>query len=462
MAASEPQSGDTPDTDTPTESLPVQESVWLDVIHRMDEVYAQLVQDEIALEGKNAELEQSNRFISSLLSSMSDLVVACDDDGLIQQINPALAALLDQPADQLIGREFQSLLDGPEDVSRLAALKAATTPCSDQGSPATEVHLRDAAGRRVPVELHVSPRQDTSGATAGHVLVGRPVGELRRAYQQLQEAHVALKNTQQQLLHSEKMASLGRLVAGVAHELNNPISFVLGNTHALSRYLERIGRYLAQLHEHPLPPELEAERQRLKIDRVMQDLPGLIAGTLEGAQRTAEIVAGLKRFSATHQEPIRPVALLDAVERALHWVRKGGDLRFTVQLDIGSDLAVLAAPGPLLQVFMNLIQNAHDAASSSAVGQPGLKIEARLRESTVELRFIDNGPGVPEALRGRIFDPFFTTKPVGKGTGLGLSISYGIMEQLGGHLSLEASAPGDGACFMVTLPRSTEPAAPPA
>jgi two-component system sensor histidine kinase HupT/HoxJ len=456
MAASEPQPGNTPDTDASTESLPVQESVWLDVIHRMDEVYAQLVQDEIALEGKNAELEQSNRFISSVLSSMSDLVVACDDDGRIQQINPALAALLDLPGERLIGQDFQSLLNGPEDQARLAALKAAMAPGSGQTRPATEVHLRDAAGRCVPVELHVSPRQDASGATAGHVLVGRPVGELRRAYQQLQEAHVALKNTQQQLLHSEKMASLGRLVAGVAHELNNPISFVLGNTHALSRYLERIGSYLAQVHGQPLPAGLEEERQRLKIDRLMQDLPGLIAGTLEGAQRTAEIVAGLKRFSATHQEPIRPVALLDAVERALHWVRKGADLRFTVQLDVAPDLQVLAAPGPLLQVFMNLIQNAHDAASSSGIGQPGLRIAARLRESTVELRFIDNGPGVPEALRGRIFDPFFTTKPVGKGTGLGLSISYGILEQLGGRLSLEDPRAGEGACFLVQLPMARE------
>ena len=110
---------------------------------------------------------------------------------------------------------------------------------------AVELNLRDAAGQAVPVEVRCTPRHDHAGVRVGRVLVGRPVGELRKAYQQLQDAHAALKSAQQQLLHSEKMASLGRLVAGVAHELNNPISFVLGNVHALGRYCERLTAYLA-------------------------------------------------------------------------------------------------------------------------------------------------------------------------------------------------------------------------
>ena len=124
------------------------------------------------------------------------------------------------------------------------------------------------------------------------------IREIKRAYHQLRETHEALKRTQQQLLHSEKMASLGRLVAGVAHELNNPISFVLGNVHALTRYTERLRQYLDELHAGRPVAELAPLRRRLRIDHLLADLPSLMEGTLEGAQRTADIVQGLKRFSA--------------------------------------------------------------------------------------------------------------------------------------------------------------------
>ncbi|WP_028007238.1 sensor histidine kinase [Solimonas flava] len=435
----------------PAGALPlegVDEAVWLDVIQRMDEVYSRLVEDEVALERKNDELEQSNRFISSVLASMSDFVAACGDDGCIQQLNPALAELVGRSATELLGTPFCALLR-ETDVERLRRCIAQTAR-EGRSTETLDVEMHDAQGGAVPVEIHVAPRQDAGGAVAGHVLVGRPVGELRRAYQQLQDAHAALKSAQQQLLHSEKMASLGRLVAGVAHELNNPISFVLGNVHALSRYAERVGRYLEVLHAEPLSAEAHAARARLKIDRVVDDLPGLIAGTVEGAQRTAEIVAGLKRFSAVSSEEVRPVALRETVERAVHWVRKGAAARFTVELDIDSGLVALAAPGPLLQVFMNLVQNASDATAAAGVETPRLRIDGRRVGDAIELCFADNGPGVPEALHSRIFDPFFTTKPVGKGTGLGLSISYGIVEQFGGRLALVDSPAG--ARFCVTLP----------
>jgi two-component system sensor histidine kinase HupT/HoxJ len=301
------------------------------------------------------------------------------------------------------------------------------------------------------------------------------MGELKRAYHQLREAHEALKRTQQQLLHSEKMASLGRLVAGVAHELNNPISFVLGNVHALRRYTERLGRYVEALHGGAEARELAGLRKELRIDAAIADLPSLMEGTLEGAQRTADIVAGLKRFSAMDREERAPVDIHAVVERAIHWVRKGTAPAFEVHHRRGTAPCwVMGSAGQLLQVFMNLVQNAYDAASMVTVSAgaparaepPTLWIEERIEPATadagerVHLVFRDNGPGVAPENLSRVFDPFFTTKAVGKGTGLGLSISYGIVERHGGHLVVHATGPAGGAEFEVALPTCAAPAPP--
>jgi two-component system sensor histidine kinase HupT/HoxJ len=301
----------------------------------------------------------------------------------------------------------------------------------------------------VPVDVICTPRLNSAGKRVGYVFVGRPMGELKRAYRELSETHEALKRTQQQLLHSEKMASLGRLVAGVAHELNNPISFVLGNVHALKRYSERLAQYVTALHEGG---DAAALRGKLRIDHILRDLPSLIEGTLEGAERTTEIVNGLKRFSAVDREERVAVDLNSVVRRAIHWISKGAAPSFAVHWTPGAALQVLGSAGQLLQVLMNLIQNACDAASGAGVEQPQLWIEAQSGAGMISLTLRDNGPGIAPADLSRIFDPFFTTKAVGKGTGLGLSISYGIIEQHGGRLYAR-NHPAGGAEFVIELPR---------
>ncbi len=220
----------------------VDESTWLDVIHKMDEVYTQLVADEVALEEKNTELEQQQRFIMSLLSAMSDVLIACNADGLIEETNAALCELVGRSDAQLRGMPLAQLVADEHSGARLRhALQSAL---QERSTETFEIDLLDGQGQPVPVDINCSVRRDGSGRRVGHVLVGRPLGEIKRAYKALRETHEALKRTQAQLLHSEKMASLGRLVAGVAHELNNPISFVLGNVHALNRYTQRLRQYL--------------------------------------------------------------------------------------------------------------------------------------------------------------------------------------------------------------------------
>lgn len=446
-------SGLMPDTDLPAGHAHIEgvdEATWMDVIQRMDEVYSQLVSDEIALEQKNVELEESQQFIFSVMSAMSDVLLVCNERGEIEETNAALCELVGRSDDQLHGKPVFSLLADEAGVARLRGILGDANP-SRRGE-AAELNLIDAEGRPVPVDANLTPRFARNGRRAGTVFVGRPTAELKRAYHELREAHEALKLAQQQLLHSEKMASLGRLVAGVAHELNNPISFVLGNVHALKKYSERMGRYIDAVHDGASDEALADMRVKLRIEHLLKDLPSLIEGTVEGAQRTADIVNGLKRFSAVDSGSREQVDLNTVITRAIHWIRKGSTVDIEVDWRPDQPCIVMGSAGQLQQVVMNLLQNACDAVAAD--GAPvRLKLECAPVGERMRLTLRDNGPGIADEYLSRIFEPFFTTKPVGKGTGLGLSISYGIVEQHGGTLSAR-NHPDGGAEFMLELPRA--------
>ena len=435
-----------PSDSTPPEG--VDDSAWLDVIQKMDEVYSQLVNDEIELEKKNAELERTQQFIFSVLGAMSDVLIVCNESGEIEETNSALCELVGRSDPELRGSSLFGLLADEASVTR--ARSVLVNRDRTRRGESVELNLLASNGEHVPIDANCTPRIAASDRRLGTVLVGRPTAELKRAYQELTRAHEALKRTQQQLLHSEKMASLGRLVAGVAHELNNPISFVLGNVHALGKYSERLRTYLAAVHAQQPEAALAQVRAKLRIEHLLADLPSLIAGTLEGAQRTADIVNGLKRFSAIDPDERRSVDLNDVVERAILWITKGSAQALTVDWRRGDSCCVLGSAGQLQQVVMNLLQNALDATLPEN-RSPKIAVEITREREFAVLRVVDDGPGIAADNLDRIFDPFFTTKPVGKGTGLGLSISYGIVEQHGGRLSA-TSVPGHGASFTVALP----------
>ncbi|HNH17948.1 ATP-binding protein, partial [Zoogloea sp.] len=242
-------------------------------------------------------------------------------------------------------------------------------------------------------------------------------------------------------------------VAGVAHELNNPISFVLGNTHALRRYAQRLEEYLAAVHGGVGAEALADLRERLRIDRILKDLEPLIDGTIEGAERTRDIVDGLKRFSALDREENARFDLAAVIDRSVTWVSKAAPERFRVTVHLPPGLQVTGSAGQMQQVVMNLVQNACDATA----GQHPARLEIRGQIAAagarreVVLDFHDNGSGIEDRHLPHIFDPFFTTKPVGSGTGLGLSISYGIVERHGGRLTA-GNHPRGGACFTLRLP----------
>ena len=424
------------------------EQAWIEVIQKMDEVYNDLLQYEVALEKKNAALEESHQFIESVLASMSDILIVCDRNGGIEEINPSLSHFVGSAEKDLVGQSVYTLL--ADDTERAKA-RDIFSRYGREGVHDAEFFLRAGDGSAMPVSINCTPRLSQTGKLMGMVITGRPLGELRRAYQALRQAHEDLKRTQGQLLHAEKMVSLGRLVAGVAHELNNPISFVLGNVLSLQRYAGRLEQYLGAVHASPLAeePGLRQLREALRIDRILKDLDPLIDGMIEGAERTRDIVDALKRFSAADKVSQERVDLRDVVERSVRWVVQSAPARFKVHVDLAPNLTCTGSSGQLQQVVMNLVQNACDATASQSSAR--LDIVGRQADGQVELSFTDNGPGIAPEYLARLFEPFFTTKPVGQGTGLGLSISYGIVERHGGRLEA-GNRPEGGACFILVLP----------
>ena len=420
------------------------EEAWIEVIQKMDLVYADLVRYQVELEEKNSALEEAQRFIESVQAAMTDVLLVCDIQGRIQQANTALEritgrsekALLNHSFKELFVESSQQLVDGFADKIRSETVY----DC--------EVNLISADGTPTPLAMNCSSRYDHNGRLVGMVLIGRPVGELRRTYEELHTTHKELKQTQEQLVHSEKMASLGRLVAGVAHELNNPISFVFGNMHALKRYGERITRYLDAIHKDAEGDEQEILRKQLKIDHILADIGSLIDGTLEGAERVSNIVQDLRRFSGNQQEDIQPFLLAPVVTTAVDWVVKAARRKPDVSLEIPDDLQAVGIKGLVHQILVNLVQNAIDVMENTE--EPRLMIRGWQDWEQVRIEVRDFGPGIPKQDLMRVFDPFFTTKDVGKGTGLGLYISYGLANDQGGSL-VASNHPEGGAMFTLTL-----------
>ncbi len=277
--------------------------------------------------------------------------------------------------------------------------------------------------------------------------------ELEERTRQLEAANVQLKKAQAELIRAEKLASLGQLVAGIAHELNNPLNYIYGNVEFLSDYMKTFNGLIDRFEgltglTDAQRAEIAEWKKQADLAFVREDLGKLLEGVRLGAERAAEIVRGLRAFARVGAAiELEPVNLADAVEVALTVLRH--ELRDKIRLhrSFAQIEPVRCDASRMSQVFVNLILNAVHAMDGD--GDLYLTISAADGWATCAIR--DTGPGISPDVRGKIFDPFFTTKPVGQGTGLGLSISYGIVEQHGGRIEVE-STPGHGATFTVWLP----------
>ena len=268
----------------------------------------------------------------------------------------------------------------------------------------------------------------------------------------LEEAH-------NQLLQSEKMAAIGQLAAGVAHEINNPVGFIFSNLQSLQDYLARMLKYTELLSKivdkvpQPSLHQLKAEYvQRNQLAMVLSDCPDLLAESLEGAERVMAIVKSLKEFSHVDSTDWLAVDITHGIESTLRVISNELKYKAEVLRHYPADLPLLyCQPMQLNQVFMNLLVNAAQAMDSFG----RIDIDVSYDETAIQVRVKDSGKGISAEHMKRIFEPFFTTKPVGQGTGLGLSLSYTIISRHKGTIQVESTV-GVGTTFIVTLPLRSE------
>ncbi|MCW0452607.1 Adaptive-response sensory-kinase SasA [Xanthomonas sacchari] len=279
--------------------------------------------------------------------------------------------------------------------------------------------------------------------------------ELQQRHAELRQAYLRLNGAQEKLLQSEKMASIGQLAAGVAHEINNPIGYVHSNLGSLQEYLrslftliEAYERALRAPDPKALIPEIDDIRNRFDIDFISRDLPQLMAESREGIERVTRIVRDLKDFSYSgREESWKLVDLHLGLESTINIIWNELKYKVTLERHYGNLPLVECLPSELNQVYMNLLLNA-----GQAIGERGTIVVSTGQDGEeVWIEFKDSGAGIAADLLQRIFDPFFTTKPVGSGTGLGLSISYGIVNKHHGRIDV-SSVVGEGSTFRIVIP----------
>ncbi|RMH75054.1 MAG: HAMP domain-containing protein [Cyanobacteria bacterium J007] len=265
-----------------------------------------------------------------------------------------------------------------------------------------------------------------------------------------------LQQTQAQLIQTEKMSSLGQLVAGVAHEINNPITFIQGNINYLDESLQDLFKLvtLYQGQSVAANEEIEALEQDLDLDFLREDLPNMLRSMHRGTERIEKIVQSLRNFSRLDESELKMVDLHEGLESTLVMVHSKLDDRIEVVKDYGDLPEVECYPAQLNQVFLNVIQNAIDAVLDRDDLPENKRqiciITRQLDRDRVQVRIEDNGAGIPVEIQNKIFDPFFTTKPVGRGTGLGLAVSYRIIEQHGGTVQISSQV-GRGTQVTIAL-----------
>lgn len=392
-------------------------------------------------------VEVGKREWEKTMDCIADMVILTDRRGLIRRCNKTFKEFINLEYGQALGKNFRELL------------AARGIELADFCSGENEV-LFEPAGRWFRINAY--PVQGIEGSQInGSVITLHDTThtklmtqKLEQSNREIEHAYSELQLTQAKIIQQEKMASIGQLAAGVAHEINNPMGFIASNLGSLHKYQEKIFEYIrivteaAQTMNGPLVDErIASARKRLKIDFVLEDVYKLIDESLDGAERVKTIVQNLKSFSHVDQGEMRLANINDCIETTLNIVWNELKYKATVKKEYGTLPFTSCYPQQLNQVFMNLLVNASHAIES----QGEIVIRTWEQDGSICASVSDTGCGIPAENLEKIFEPFFTTKEVGKGTGLGLSIAYDIVKKHNGELVVQSEV-GKGTTFLMKIP----------
>jgi PAS domain S-box-containing protein len=414
------------------------------------------------------DLRQTEMFYHSLVETIPQMILCKDLKGRFTFANQKFCAELGRGLDEILGKTDLDFF--PRELAEKYRRDDRKVLESRQILDVVEEHVTP-KGEKLYVQVMKTPLFGPEGEPIGIQGIFWDVTPRMQAEEQLKkqnvtlqelarsehEAHEALKYAQSRMVQTEKLASLGQLVAGVAHEINNPLAFVSNNVAVLERDLRDmitlIGLYRQM--QRPVGPEhgalqnqIDSVGAQLDLDYTLDNLPRLIERTREGLRRIERVVKELRLFARVDEGDWNEVDLNPGIESSVTMVQ--GHARETgvkLMKDLGPLPLLRCRAAGVHQVIVNLLLNAIDACESDDC----VTVRTRSEPDCVRIEVIDTGSGIKPADREKIFDPFFTTKPIGKGTGLGLSISYGIVEEHHGSIEVQ-STPGSGSCFTVRLP----------
>ena len=412
-------------------------------------------------------VRKSEAFYVSLVETVPQAIFRKDLDGRFTFANRRFCDAVGLPLAQIVGRTDLDLF--PREMAE--KYRTDDRRVVETGQVLDTIEHSTLHGEPVMLQTIKTPVRDADGAIIGTQGVFWDVTERHRFQQQLQEknqelaalasaereARIALQKTQGALVQSEKLASLGQMVAGVAHEINNPLSFVSNNVAVLMRDIQavkslidayRVADGIIEQHAPQVWAQVREQAERIDLIYTLSNLEDLISRSREGLRRIQQIVRDLRDFARLDSGDLQEADLNRGLESTVSIVRASARKK---QIQIDLQLAplppVLCYPAKINQVIMNLLANAIDACADSG----RVLVRSAPEPGGVRIEVVDDGCGIPPEIRSRLFDPFFTTKPPGEGTGLGLSISYGIIEDHHGAIEVESEV-GKGSTFIVHLP----------